>query len=192
MFSFGFCGSDNILTKSNLGRKEFISSCTLQPIIGKKVRARSQGRNLVAGTEGQAMKEYCLPVCPPCLAQLLFLNAYQTTCSVGSTVHSQPWIIKNPADLPTGQTDAGSSLIEVFSSGVTVVCIKLMKTNQHSIEELIPYLSPCSCIYEGRKNCEGAFLRKACLLMCVGILSFGSNVSKKYPNVFKPFYPGKK
>lgn len=37
---------------------------------------------------------------------------------------------KMPTDTPTGQSDGGSSSVEVLSSQVTRVCVKLTKTKQ--------------------------------------------------------------
>ena len=56
-FSWDFDCCDTILTKSNLGRKGFVSSYTLgsQPIT-----ERSQGRNLSrAGAHAEGMEEHC-------------------------------------------------------------------------------------------------------------------------------------
>lgn len=57
---------DKILTKSNSGTERFISAYSLQSIV-----KGSQGRNLKAGTEVEAIEERCLLACFSWFVQLM-------------------------------------------------------------------------------------------------------------------------
>jgi hypothetical protein len=69
----------------------------------------SQGRNLEAGTEAEAMKELCLLACSSKLAQLsFFYNPRPMDDITHSELGPSPSII-NEEKAPTGQSDRGNS-----------------------------------------------------------------------------------
>lgn len=58
-----------------------------------------------------------------------------------------------PTEIPVDQSDGSSSLIEVLSSLVSLVCVKLRKTNWHTMEvslspKRLPKCSQCGVIPE--------------------------------------------
>lgn len=101
----------------------------------REVWAGSQGRNLEEGIESEAMEE--LTVWLPQLALLAFIDNPGPQPR-GSITHSalgpshQPSIKKCSVDTATGKFNESNSLIEVPTTKVSLVCVKLKKPNHHT------------------------------------------------------------
>lgn len=128
---FGLCCYAKTLTDTDLGKKEFIISFRLESII-KRNQDRNSIRNLEAAYEAEVMKEHCFLLCLSCSLNLLFnLLPRVALPTVGWAFSQQPLTSAMPTDLPTSYSDGGSSLVEVLSSQVTLICVKLTN-RQHS------------------------------------------------------------
>ena len=77
----------NIITKTNKWRKGLIW-LTGYKLSSGEARARTQGRNLEAGTDAETMERHCLVAGSPSLAQAGFLHSPDTAHSGPSP--SQP------------------------------------------------------------------------------------------------------
>ena len=97
-------------------------------VMGSQYRA--QGGSLKAGAKVEAMEEHCL-LSTACLAwfhvqtRAPYLGVALPTTHSGRGIPSQSY----PTGVPTGQSNGGSSVFEVPSSQVTLVCVKWIKTN---------------------------------------------------------------
>lgn len=92
----------------------------------------SQGRSLEAGNEAEVTFLVC------------FLVQTRTT-HIGL---GPPTLISNPENipihLPTNQSDGGFFSIKLPSSQMTIVCVKLIKTNQHTHKCLVSGAADCN------------------------------------------------
>ena len=78
------------MTKSNLGKKEFISfTCPHHSPSLKEVRARVQSRNLEAEIEAETMEEYYFTGLLPMAYSKLLSYTTQDHLSRGGTAHNK-------------------------------------------------------------------------------------------------------
>lgn len=102
---FSFCR----MTKSNLGRKVFISFSISRPqfLFGGS-QEETHSRNLESGT----MEECCLLPCSQAHIQLLFLYILEPTVTDSATHSGQdsPALIINRDEVPSRQSDGGGFL----------------------------------------------------------------------------------
>lgn len=102
---FSFCR----MTKSNLGRKVFISFSISRPqfLFGGS-QEETHSRNLESGT----MEECCLLPCSQAHIQLLFLYILEPTVTDSATHSGQdsPALIINREEVPSRQSDGGDFL----------------------------------------------------------------------------------
>jgi hypothetical protein len=92
----------------------------------------SQGGN-EAGTEAETMEEHYFLACSRCLAQLPILHKSGLTTQEWHCLQQQA--IKHPTDMPTGQSDGGTSSIVISSSQVCVGCVVWTKTRTNIISK---------------------------------------------------------
>ena len=136
------------MTKSNSGKKRFISSYDSPSL--REVGTRTQRRNLEAGTEAEAMEECCLLACSSCPVQFVFLCTpgqdhlpRGDTCSQwAEAFHINHNWIRYPPGLPTGQPNRSIFSAEVPSSQMTLAWVKLIKTSLHNHSKLQAKCSP--------------------------------------------------
>lgn len=99
----------------------------------RELRAGTEGRNLEAGTDAEAIKECYLLSCPLRLSQLDFLyipgphiQEWQQPQWAGpSPINHQS--IKHLTDMPTGQSEVDIFSIEFLGSQITLACVPLTK-----------------------------------------------------------------
>ena len=116
-----------------------------------------------AGTEPEAMKECSLLACSPRLTQLAFSYnpgplSQEWHCSqwAGHSHISQQFFKNVPQTRPPGQSNEGNSSIEVPSSQMTLICVKLTqnkKTNQQT-NSLTSRVTKDGCLNWGFRCCD--------------------------------------
>lgn len=113
--------------QSNLGKSGFIWG------VHHFIIEESQGRNLEAGSDAEAMEEYCLQACSSWLAQPSSYRTKDHQPRDGTTHRGlgPPIFIINKkmcTHLRRGQSDRGCFSVEAPSSQMTLACVKLTKS----------------------------------------------------------------
>lgn len=125
----------NTTTKSNFGRKGFISAHNSQTMILYWRKSEQEGRNLEAGSETEPMKKCCFLACSPWFSLVSY--PIQNDLSGGwgdSTSYSELGLFtsnhrsrKCPTILPMGQFYGGIFFLTEAPSQMTLAYSKLIK-----------------------------------------------------------------
>lgn len=118
---------------NNVGRKRvYLLHLTTCSSSIWEVRVGTQGRNLEAETEVEAIEGHCLLACSSC-----FLVAPRTA-NPGVALPTVNWALPHQLSirkcimhLPTGQASGGIFSVEVPSSEMTNICQVDINTSQH-------------------------------------------------------------
>lgn len=125
------------MTKRNVGRKGLIPSYRLEFSM-KGNQDRNSSRKLGAETETESLEEWFFLVCSPWLSLPAFLHNPGPPAQEGHSPHvlGPPTSVINqentPLEMPTDQSVGGNPSVEVPSCQMTLVCVKMAKTTQHS------------------------------------------------------------